>query len=76
MFIENDLNGKLLVCIGVPVCAIVGGSSHFTWGPDGEYASSVDTMAILFIVFSAVNQQVSLPEWLVHEQLAKTPACL
>ena len=34
------------------------------WGPDGEYASSVELMAIQFLVFTDVLDEKRLPSWL------------
>ena len=48
-----------------PICGnLASTSKRFMWGPDGEYASSVELMGIQFLVFIDVLDQKRLPSWL------------
>ena len=50
-----------------PVAACVGGSKHFTWGPDGEYNVSTELFARESIVIYAALGEISLQYWLVED---------
>ena len=59
----NGYSGVLKVR---PICGnLASTSKHFMWGPDGEYASSVELMAIQFLVYIDVLDQKRLPSWLI-----------
>jgi len=57
-YLDNDLNGQLLVCIGVPVCAVVGDYVAFQiWSPPSLRRASTSTFRTLTLPLLGPDEQ-------------------